>query len=69
MKEEKYANILAKIQVSAVFRRWDILRNVLPRFIELCMETNRNIMSLSFTIITQDLIFIENSTYYNARNA
>ena len=73
MKEDKYANILAKIQVSAVFRRWDILRNVLPRFIELCMETNRNIMSLSLlwerTVITQDLIFIENSTYYNARNA
>lgn len=49
MKEDKCANILAKIQVSAVFRRWDILRNVLPRFLELCMETNRN-MSLSFTM-------------------
>ena len=49
MKEDKCANILAKIQVSAVFRRWDILRNVLPRFLELCMETNRD-MSLSFTM-------------------
>ena len=26
------------------FCRWDILRNDLPRFIELCMETNRNIV-------------------------
>ena len=50
MKEDKYVNILAKIQVSAVFHRWDILRNVSPRFIELCMETNRNIVSLSFTM-------------------
>ena len=35
MEEGKYAKILAKIQVGAIFRLWDIRRNVLPKSIEL----------------------------------
>ena len=38
-KEGKYAKTLAKIQVSAIFHIPDILRNVLPKFVEICMET------------------------------
>ena len=40
MKGGKYAKILAKIQVRAIFHMRDIRRNVLPKFIELCMETS-----------------------------
>ena len=39
MEESKYAKILAKIQVGAIFHIQDIRRNVLPKFIELCMKT------------------------------
>ena len=39
MKGGKYAKTLAKIQVRGIFRIWDIRRNVLPKFIEICMET------------------------------
>ena len=39
MKGGKYAKTLAKIQVRGVFRIQDIRRNVLPRFIEICMGT------------------------------
>ena len=39
MKGNKYAKTLAKIQVRAILHIWDIRRNVLPEFIELCMET------------------------------
>ena len=39
MEESKYAKILAKIQVGAIFYIRDIRRNVLPKFIELCMRT------------------------------
>ena len=38
-KEEEYSNSVAKIQVCAMFRAGDIRRNVLPKFIRLCMET------------------------------
>ena len=41
MKGNKYAKTLAKIQVSAILRIWDIWRNVFPKFIGLCMETPR----------------------------
>ena len=34
-----YAKTLAKIQVRGIFRIRDIRRNVLPKFIEICMET------------------------------
>ena len=40
MKGGKYAKIFAKIQVRAIFHMRDIRRNVLPKFIELCMETS-----------------------------
>ena len=39
MKGGKYAKTLAKIQVRGIFRIRDIRRNVLPKFIEICMET------------------------------
>ena len=39
MEGGKYAKTLAKIQVRGIFRIRDIRRNVLPKFIELCMET------------------------------
>ena len=41
MKGGKYANTLAKIQVRGMFRIRDIRRNVLPKYIEICMETPR----------------------------
>ena len=37
--DDWYINNLAKIQVSAVFHSRVICRSVLPKFIELCMET------------------------------
>ena len=39
MKGGKYAKTLAKIQVRGIFRIRHIRRNVLPKFIEICMET------------------------------
>ena len=39
MEGGKYAKTLAKIQVRGIFRIRDIRRNVLPKFIEICMET------------------------------
>ena len=39
VKEDEHSNSLAKIQVCAIFRAGDIRRNVLPKFIRLCMET------------------------------
>ena len=38
-KEGNYANTLAKIQVTANFIVEDMRRNVLPKFIEICMAT------------------------------
>ena len=40
MKGGKYAKTLAKIRVRGIFRIRDIRRNVLPKFIEICMETH-----------------------------
>ena len=39
IKEDEYSNSLTKIQVCAMFRVGDIRRNVLLKFIRLCMET------------------------------
>ena len=39
MKEEEYTKSLAKNQVFAIFQMRDIQRNVIPKFIKLCMET------------------------------
>ena len=39
MKGGKYAKTLAKIQVTRIFCIQDMRRNVLPTFIEICMET------------------------------
>ena len=39
VKEDEHSNSLAKIQVCAIFRAGDIRRNVLLKFIRLCMET------------------------------
>ena len=39
IKEDENSNSLAKIQVCAMFRAGDIRRNVLLKFIRLCMET------------------------------
>ena len=39
MKEDKYTKSLAKNQVCAIFHMLDIRKNVLPKFIKLCMET------------------------------
>ena len=38
MKGDKYTKSLAKNQVCAIFHMRDIQRNVLPKFIKLCME-------------------------------
>ena len=38
-KEDEYSNSFAKIQVCAMFRAGDIRRNVLLKFIRLCIET------------------------------
>ena len=38
MNEGKYAKIVAKMQVGAIFHIQDIQRNVLPKFTELCVE-------------------------------
>ena len=38
MKEDKYTKSVAKNQVCAIFYMREILKNVLPRFIRLCME-------------------------------
>ena len=38
MKEDKYTKSLAKNQVCAIFHMRDIWKNVLPKFIKLCME-------------------------------
>ena len=39
MKEDKYTKSLAKNQVYAIVHMWGIRKNVLPKFIKLCMET------------------------------
>ena len=39
MKGGTYTKILAKIQVRGIFRIRDIRRNVLPKLIEICMDT------------------------------
>ena len=39
MKEDEYTKSLAKNQVFAMFQMRDIQRNVIPKFIRLCMET------------------------------
>ena len=39
MKEDKYTKSLAKSQVYAIVHMRDIRKNVLPKFIKLCMET------------------------------
>ena len=39
VKEDEHSNSVAKIQVCAIFRAGDIRRNVLLKFIRLCMET------------------------------
>ena len=39
MKEDKYSKSHAKNQVDAIVRVRDIRKNVLPKFIKLCMET------------------------------
>ena len=40
MKGGTYTKILAKIQVTGIFRIRDIRRNVLPKLIEIFMETS-----------------------------
>ena len=40
MKGGTYTKTLAKIQVRGIFRIRDIRRNVLPKLIEICMETS-----------------------------
>ena len=37
-EERKYAKTLAKIKITAIFLKRDMRRNVLPKFIEICME-------------------------------
>ena len=39
MKEDKYTKSLAKNQVYAIVHMQDIRKNVLPKFIKLCIET------------------------------
>ena len=39
MKEDKYTKSLAKNQIYAIVHMRDIRKNVLPKFINLCMET------------------------------
>ena len=39
MKGGTYAKTFAKIQARGIFRIRDIRRNVLPKLIEICMET------------------------------
>ena len=39
MKEGGYTKTLTMFQVSTIFHMRDIRRNVVPKFIELCMET------------------------------
>ena len=39
MKQDKYAKSLANNQVYAVVDMRDIRKNVLPKFLKLCMET------------------------------
>ena len=38
MKEDKYTKSLAKNQVYAIIHMRDIWKNVLPKFVKLCME-------------------------------
>ena len=40
MKEDKYTKSLAKNQVFAIVHTRDVGKNVLPKFIKLCMETS-----------------------------
>jgi len=41
MKEGKYAKTVAKILVTEIFIMRDMGRNFLPKFLEICMGTNR----------------------------
>jgi len=81
MKGGKYAKTLAKIQVRGIFRIRDIRRKVLPKFIEICMETpclcplgwaptwrtetNRNIC---YRVLLQKREFILRGTYKHERD-
>ena len=40
MEGGKYTRTLATIQARRIFRIRDIRRNVLPKYIEICMETH-----------------------------
>ena len=39
MKGGTYTKTLAKIQVRGIFRKRDMRRNILPKLIEICMDT------------------------------
>ena len=39
MKEDKFTKSLAKNQVCAIFHLRDVRKNVLPKFVKLCIET------------------------------
>ena len=76
MKGRKYTKFLAKIQARRIFRIRDIRRNVLPKFIAICMEspcwcppgwaptwrtkTNKNIC---YRVLVQKSVFIPRGTH------
>ena len=82
MKGGKYTKTLAKIQARRIFRIRDIRRNVLPKFIEICMETpcwcppgwaptwrtetNKNIC---YRVLVQKREFIPRGTHKHQSNA
>ena len=66
IKSRIWEMTLAKIQVRGIFRIRDIRRNVLPKFIEICMdptsrmETNRN---MCYRVLLQKREFIIRETH------
>ena len=70
MKEDKYTKSLAKNRVYAIVHMRDIRKNVLPKFIKLCMKApclfhvcapfrNRNICYLCVNSSLEELIKIK----------
>ena len=76
MKGGKYTNTLAKIQARKIFRIRDIRKNVLPKFIEICMETpcscpprwaptwrTETIKNICYRVLVQKREFIPRGTH------
>ena len=65
MKEDKYTKSLAKNQVYAIVHMQDIRKNVLPKFIMLCVETLVSPQGAHTMCLCSRLLFYSKCTGFN----